>query len=117
MTNGETEPGDLFFRGFPRALDAMVAFSVPSGTPGTLILTQGEDETLLTLRVQAIGSGIRLRLALPIDTAPGTYSASVTLADHEFAATIEVEPFRRLMVVPSRFLFSVVPSEDDTMRI
>ncbi len=109
---------DIALTGPPHNASAVVAIE-PSGdrvVPVTLQLAGGP--AMYRASVRPLGAGTsELRLKLPRETAPGTYTGQATVGGAQRAVVVEVEPVVRIQIQPKRTSFSGAPGSRSPFKI
>ncbi len=92
---------EIVLLGPPRSLSGRVSLPVAKSQVVPVSITVGEQSTVYRGTLRPAGtSASELRLRLPGDTAPGTYTGETTLAGKPQRVRVQVEPLLRLTLEP-----------------
>jgi hypothetical protein len=114
VSNRESGPQTVHFRGVPAAVDSLVGISHALIGPTPRISINAQPPGFLLRGLSAFdegGKASRLLLSLAGNTPPGTYTGSIDMAGKSFPAEILVEPFTHLTISPRQLLLSVHPGD------
>ncbi len=99
---------EVLLLGPPRNLSGRVAYPVAKSQVAPVSISVGDATTVYRATLRPAGPGTsELRLRLPGDTAPGTYTGEATLGGKPRRVRVQVEPLMRLTIEPRQTIISV----------